>query len=94
MNNFATKSSHTFPRRDNRRFLQNVAAQLDYYMSAQFVGVACALTNNLYETNGIKLEFLVATCAVGHELHTVKACGAPITRARAGFFRCSFIAFT
>lgn len=76
MLHFATKSlpfSRTWQVRtaSPRRFLQTVAVQLDYYMSAQFAGIACALNTNLYETNGIKLEFL-PTCPVGHELQRVR----------------------
>mmetsp|Transcript_4864 Transcript_4864/g.7197 ORF Transcript_4864/g.7197 Transcript_4864/m.7197 type:complete len:636 (-) Transcript_4864:220-2127(-) len=48
-----------------------VSFQLDYYMSPQFAGVASAITNNLYEKNGIDLKFL-PICPVGHELQRVR----------------------
>jgi len=53
------------------RHLQTVSLQLDYYMSPQFAGVACAMTNQLYEKNGIELKFL-PICPVGHELAMVR----------------------
>jgi len=40
-------------------------------MSPQFAGVANAITNNLYEKNGIDLKFL-PICPVGHELQRVR----------------------
>jgi len=48
-----------------------VSLQLDYYMSPQFAGVACAMTNGLYEKNGIDIDFL-PICPVGLELQTVR----------------------
>jgi len=53
------------------RHLQTLSLQLDYYMSPQFAGIACAMTNQLYEKNGIELKFL-PICPVGHELAMVR----------------------
>lgn len=53
------------------RHLQTLSLQLDYYMSPQFAGVACAMTNQLYEKNGIDLKFL-PICPVGQELQRVR----------------------
>lgn len=55
-----------------RRSLETVAVQLDYYMSSQFAGIASALTNNLYEKRGLRLEFL-PICPVGLELERVRS---------------------
>ena len=55
----------------SRRGLQTVSLQLDYYMSAQFAGVASALTNNMYEKAGIDLQFL-PICPVGLEMERVR----------------------
>mmetsp|Transcript_18750 Transcript_18750/g.28428 ORF Transcript_18750/g.28428 Transcript_18750/m.28428 type:complete len:678 (-) Transcript_18750:90-2123(-) len=50
-----------------------VAVQLDYYMSLQFAGVACALVNDIYQAKGInKLQFL-PTCPVGLEASRVRS---------------------
>ena len=54
-----------------RRQKHSVSLQLDYYMSPQFAGVASAITNQLYEKNGIDLNFL-PICPVGHELQRVR----------------------
>ena len=53
------------------RLNHSVSLQLDYYMSPQFAGIASAITNQLYEKNGIDLNFL-PTCPVGHELKRVR----------------------
>eukprot|EP00977_Amphora_coffeiformis_P004199 scaffold875_cov185-Amphora_coffeaeformis.AAC.14 len=69
--------SCTFRRASSRsasltiRPLQTVAVQLDYYMSSQFAGIACGMTNQLYEKNGIALKFL-PICPVGHEMLRVR----------------------
>ena len=55
----------------SRRGLQTISLQLDYYMSAQFAGVASALTNNMYEKAGIDLQFL-PICPVGLEMERVR----------------------
>ena len=55
----------------SRRGLQTVSLQLDYYMSAQFAGVASALTNNMYEKAGIGLQ-LLPICPVGLEMERVR----------------------
>ena len=55
----------------SRRQKHNVSLQLDYYMSPQFAGVASAIANQLYEKNGINLNFL-PICPVGHELQRVR----------------------
>lgn len=57
--------------RSRVRHVQTLSLQLDYYMSHQFAGVACAMTNQLYEKNGIDLRFL-PICPVGHELEMVR----------------------
>lgn len=49
-----------------------VALQLDYYMSPQFAGIACALTEGLYETAGIDTVKLLSTCPVGLEPERVR----------------------
>jgi methylenetetrahydrofolate dehydrogenase (NADP+)/methenyltetrahydrofolate cyclohydrolase len=54
-----------------RRYQHNVTLQLDYYMSPQFAGVACAVVNNTYEKNGLNLSFL-PTCPVGLEQGSVR----------------------
>jgi methylenetetrahydrofolate dehydrogenase (NADP+)/methenyltetrahydrofolate cyclohydrolase len=54
-----------------RRLTHSVSLQLDYYMSPQFAGVACAMTNQLYEKAGIDLKFL-PICPVGLELERVR----------------------
>jgi len=48
-----------------------VSLQLDYYMSPQFAGIASAITNQLYEQNGIDLKFL-PICPVGEEQQRVR----------------------
>ena len=48
-----------------------VSLQLDYYMSAQFAGIASAMGHGLYEEKGINLEFL-PICPVGQEMHRVR----------------------
>jgi len=51
----------------------DVAVQLDYYMSLQFAGVACALVNDVYKSKGINnLQFL-PTCPVGLEAARVRS---------------------
>lgn len=49
-----------------------VALQLDYYMSPQFAGIACALTEGLYESAGINNVKFLATCPVGLEPERVR----------------------
>mmetsp|Transcript_48986 Transcript_48986/g.55505 ORF Transcript_48986/g.55505 Transcript_48986/m.55505 type:complete len:725 (+) Transcript_48986:282-2456(+) len=50
----------------------SVAIQLDYYMSPQFAGIACAMTEGLYEQAGIMdLKFL-PICPVGTEMAQVR----------------------
>jgi ABC-type nitrate/sulfonate/bicarbonate transport system substrate-binding protein len=56
---------------EQRRLNHSVSLQLDYYMSPQFAGVACAMTNQLYEKAGIDLKFL-PICPVGLELERVR----------------------
>ena len=51
----------------------DVAIQLDYFMSLQFAGIATALVNNLYQTNGISHLHFLPTCPVGHELSRVRS---------------------
>jgi methylenetetrahydrofolate dehydrogenase (NADP+)/methenyltetrahydrofolate cyclohydrolase len=55
----------------DQRLLHTVSVQLDYYMSTQFAGIACAMTNQLYEKGGIDLNFL-PICPVGLELERVR----------------------
>jgi len=49
-----------------------VAVQLDYYMSSQFAGVACALTEGLYQKAGIETVKFLSTCPVGLEAERVR----------------------
>lgn len=49
-----------------------VALQLDYYMSPQFAGIACALTEGLYESSGIDTVKVHSTCPVGLEPERVR----------------------
>ena len=49
-----------------------VGLQLDYYMSPQFAGIACALTEGLYETAGIDNVKFLSTCPVGLEPERVR----------------------
>jgi hypothetical protein len=49
-----------------------VALQLDYYMSPQFAGIACALTEGLYESVGIDTVNVLPTCPVGLEPERVR----------------------
>ena len=58
-----------------RRGLQTVSLQLDYYMSAQFAGIATALTSSMYEKAGIDLKFL-PICPVGLEMERVRQASA------------------
>lgn len=53
------------------RTAATVALQLDYYMSAQFAGVAQALKHNLYEERDLKVDFL-PICPVGLEMERVR----------------------
>ena len=54
-----------------RRFKSTVSLQLDYYMSPQFAGIACAMTDGLYDKAGIDLKFL-PICPVGLEMERVR----------------------
>jgi len=51
----------------------DVAVQLDYYMSLQFAGVACALVDDIYRSKGIQTLHFLPTCPVGHEAARVRA---------------------
>jgi len=53
-----------------RRALHSVAVQLDYYMSAQFAGMAVALQDNLYSEAGLDVTFL-PICDAGLEMNRV-----------------------
>ena len=55
----------------SRGFATHVGLQLDYYMSAQFAGVACALADDLYADNGLAVDFL-PICPVGEETKRVR----------------------
>ena len=48
-----------------------VSLQLDYYMSPQFAGIACAMVDGLYDKAGIDLQFL-PICPVGLEMERVR----------------------
>jgi len=48
-----------------------VSLQLDYYMSPQFAGIACAMVDGLYDKAGIDLRFL-PICPVGLEMQQVR----------------------
>lgn len=50
-----------------------VAVQLDYYMSLQFAGVACALVNDVYRSKGISDLRFLPTCPPGEEAARVRA---------------------
>uniref|UniRef100_A0A7S4AF51 Thiamine pyrimidine synthase n=1 Tax=Pseudo-nitzschia australis TaxID=44445 RepID=A0A7S4AF51_9STRA len=49
-----------------------VAVQLDYYMSPQFAGIACALTEGLYQKAGIDEVKFLSICPVGLEAERVR----------------------
>jgi ABC-type nitrate/sulfonate/bicarbonate transport system substrate-binding protein len=49
-----------------------VALQLDYYMSPQFAGIACAMVEGLYEAAGIHALKILSTCPVGLEPERVR----------------------
>jgi len=51
----------------------DVAVQLDYYMSLQFAGVACALVNDIYTHKGINNLHFLPTCPVGEEAARVRS---------------------
>lgn len=51
----------------------DVAVQLDYYMSLQFAGVACALVNDVYKSKGIQNLHFLPTCPVGLEAANVRS---------------------
>jgi S-adenosylmethionine:tRNA ribosyltransferase-isomerase len=56
----------------SRRFKHTtVSLQLDYYMSTQFAGIACAMVDGLYDKAGIELRFL-PICPVGLEMERVR----------------------
>lgn len=65
----AQTNTTTLQKRENH---STVALQLDYYMSPQFAGIACALTEGLYKTAGIDNVKLLATCPVGLEPERVR----------------------
>jgi len=52
--------------------LRPVALQLDYYLSAQFAGVAVAERQGLYAARGVRLA-LLPDCPVGEEARSVRA---------------------
>lgn len=54
-----------------RRSKHTVSLQLDYYMSPQFAGIACAMTDGLYDKAGVDLQFL-PICPVGLEMERVR----------------------
>jgi hypothetical protein len=66
---FATQHSQRF---QSRGMATKVGLQLDYYMSAQFAGVACALVDNTYSQKGLSVDFL-PICPVGEETARVRA---------------------
>mmetsp|Transcript_17770 Transcript_17770/g.27446 ORF Transcript_17770/g.27446 Transcript_17770/m.27446 type:complete len:745 (+) Transcript_17770:590-2824(+) len=68
---FTFSPTTTSPTRFSHRNLHSVSVQLDYYMSAQFAGVATAITNNMYEKAGLDLNFL-PICTVGQEMRRVR----------------------
>jgi methylenetetrahydrofolate dehydrogenase (NADP+)/methenyltetrahydrofolate cyclohydrolase len=55
-----------------RRNKSSVAIQLDYYMSPQFAGIACAMTEGLYEKAGINNLNFLPICPVGLEMERVR----------------------
>ncbi|CAE7782847.1 unnamed protein product, partial [Symbiodinium pilosum] len=54
------------------RSLRHIAVQLDYYMSAQFAGIALACRRGIYEKAGLKVN-LLPSCPPGDEAAVV--CG-------------------
>lgn len=75
-NHFTATAAHTFRKSSSskgKRFQHNdsLALQLDYYMSPQFAGVASAIVNDTYKSNGIDLRVL-PTCPVGMEQANVR----------------------
>ena len=64
---------HVFNKAIGKRLQHDhaVAVQLDYYMSAQFAGIAYALVNGIYERKGLKISFL-PLCDVGKEQTCVR----------------------
>ena len=55
-----------------RRNKSSIAIQLDYYMSPQFAGIACAMTEGLYEKAGIDNLNFLPICPVGLEMERVR----------------------
>mmetsp|Transcript_24267 Transcript_24267/g.26055 ORF Transcript_24267/g.26055 Transcript_24267/m.26055 type:complete len:1191 (+) Transcript_24267:258-3830(+) len=64
---FRRSSHHHF-----QRCKHTVALQLDCYMSPQFTGIACAMTEGLYEKAGIKNLHFLPICPVGLEMERVR----------------------
>lgn len=69
---FGTSAQTNMTPLQKRENHTTVALQLDYYMSPQFAGIACALTEGLYESIGIDNVKLLATCPVGLEPERVR----------------------
>jgi len=66
---FRRSSHHHF-----RRCRHTVALQLSCHMSPQFAGIACAMTEGLYEKAGINNLHFLPICPVGLEMERVRDC--------------------
>lgn len=64
-------ATKTTPPSKSRGMSTQVGLQLDYYMSAQFAGVASALVEDLYSNKGLSLQVL-PICPVGEETTRVR----------------------
>jgi len=69
-----TAAANKLPQQQRRGKHTTVALQLDYYMSPQFSGIACALAEGLYKTAGIDTVTVLPTCPVGFEPEKVREC--------------------
>jgi S-adenosylmethionine:tRNA ribosyltransferase-isomerase len=68
----ATLKTTQTPHNHVRRSKSSIAIQLDYYMSPQFAGIACAMTEGLYEKAGIDNLNFLPICPVGLEMERVR----------------------
>ena len=68
----SSTAQHQHQQQQRRSKHTTVAVQLDYYMSPQFAGIACALTEGLYEKAGIDTVKFLSICPVGLEMERVR----------------------
>ena len=68
----AFKTTTQAQQRRRNKSTSSVAIQLDYYMSPQFAGIACAMTEGLYEKAGIHNLNFLPICPVGLEMERVR----------------------